>query len=144
MTIKLRGHHLLCMLTYIGKGYSEDFIDNYDEIARRLSAGEVIKIIRGTDDICLPLLCEAGAHCHARSVLRRDERALVIVSKILGRPIGIGGTLVPDDALVRKLRAAFAQGEMRKACFGCDWADLCQSVARGGFQEVKICKTAVV
>ncbi|OWU61413.1 2Fe-2S ferredoxin, partial [Staphylococcus aureus] len=40
MTIRLRGHHLLCMLTYVGKGYSPAFVENYDAMAGRLGRGE--------------------------------------------------------------------------------------------------------
>ena len=32
MTIKLRAHHLLCLLTYVGKGYSPAFTANYDRV----------------------------------------------------------------------------------------------------------------
>ncbi len=77
MTVRLRGHHLLCMLTYIGKGYSPAFVDNYDTIAERLSGGEDIEIIDGPDDICQPLLCTGDCHCFNESVVVRDRLALM-------------------------------------------------------------------
>ncbi len=61
MTVRLRGHHLLCMLTFVGKGYSPAFVENYDRIAGRLSEGEDILLVDGPDDICAPLLCGAIA-----------------------------------------------------------------------------------
>ena len=38
MTVRLRAHHLLCMLTYVGKGYTAAFTANYDRIVERLNA----------------------------------------------------------------------------------------------------------
>ena len=39
MTVRLRAHHLLCLLTYVGKGYSPAFTANYDKVVRRLGEG---------------------------------------------------------------------------------------------------------
>lgn len=138
MTIALRGHHLLCMLTYIGKGYTQEFTRNYDRIALRISKGEALEIVLGSDDICRPLLSDAGAHCEGRPVLKRDERALAIVSSILDRPVTIGTVLKPDANMMETLRLAFADGQMRKACFGCEWASFCANVAKNAFRDAKI------
>ncbi len=40
MTIKIRPHHLLCLLTYAGEGYNDAFIDNFNKIVHRLKLGE--------------------------------------------------------------------------------------------------------
>ncbi len=39
MTVRLRTHHLLCLLTYVGRGYSPAFVENMDQVAARLSEG---------------------------------------------------------------------------------------------------------
>ena len=75
MTVRLRAHHLLCMLTYVGNGYSPAFVENYEVIAARLSAGEEIELVAGPDDICVPLTADPDAHCHGASVIERDRAA---------------------------------------------------------------------
>ncbi len=40
VTVRLRAHHLLCLLTYVGKGYTPAFTANYDAVVARLDAGE--------------------------------------------------------------------------------------------------------
>ena len=50
MTVRLRPHHLLCLLTYVGKGYSPAFTANYDAIAMRIEQGEELLIVSGPDD----------------------------------------------------------------------------------------------
>lgn len=51
--MKLRGHHLLCILGFQGYGYSEDFVLNMVRINElRKSDKTTIKLINRPDDIC--------------------------------------------------------------------------------------------
>lgn len=139
MTVALRGHHLFCVLTYVGEGYSPGFVANLDETVRRLSAGEDAAIVSGPDGVCAALLAEdACAHCLAPRVALRDERALAAASRILGRPLAPGDRLTLDAQTVAKLRAAFLGRSRLAACAGCQWGELCRSVARGGFEDARL------
>ena len=140
MTVALRAHHLLCMLTYVGKGYSPEFAHNFDGIVSRLAAGEEAYLVDGPDAVCAPL-CEsegACAHCHSAGVRVRDQRAAQELALLLGRPLGVGSRLQLDGALLARLRAAYTSGQMRAACAGCDWADLCTGVASAGYEGVRL------
>ena len=138
MTVRLRAHHLLCMLTYVGKGYSPAFVANYDAIAARLNAGEDILVIEGPDDICAPLLAGADPHCLGASVDDRDRRAAQDVALLLDQPVATGTRISVSAALLHRLRSGFAQGLTRNACLGCEWSDLCSTVAAGGFASVRL------
>ncbi|MEO5755922.1 MAG: DUF1284 domain-containing protein [Mesorhizobium sp.] len=138
MTIRLRAHHLLCLLTYVGKGYSPAFTANYDVIAHRLSRGEDILIVQGPDDICAPLLAEPEPHCLGESAAERDLAAARDVGDLLGRAIGPGAQLELDTALLARLRLAFSAGLTRKACVSCEWSGLCSDVAAGGYQDARV------
>jgi uncharacterized protein len=134
MAIHLRPHHLLCMLTFIGKGYSPAFVANLEQVVRRLSTGtETIEIVVGPDAICAPLLCEADCHCHRASVLERDRLAMQAISALLARPLGPGSHLLLSPADLGQLRAAFAAGTIREACTGCQWKPLCDDIAGNQF-----------
>ncbi|WP_027055727.1 DUF1284 domain-containing protein [Mesorhizobium erdmanii] len=138
MTIRLRAHHLLCLLTYVGKGYSPAFTANYDAIAERLSRGEDILLVSGPDDVCAPLLDEPELHCLNDSVIERDRLAARDVGVLLARPIRAGARLSLDAATLASLRAAFSAGVTREACQGCEWASLCTIVAAGGYRDVRV------
>jgi hypothetical protein len=138
MTVRLRAHHLLCLLTYVGKGYSAAFVANYDAIAERLGRGEGILIVSGPDDICAPLLSEPEPHCLGDSAAGRDELAARDVEKLLARPIRAGARFNLDAAALASLRAAFSAGVTREACQGCEWAGLCTTVAAGGYRDVRL------
>jgi hypothetical protein len=138
MTVRLRSHHLLCLLTFVGKGYSAAFIANYDAIAKRLGRGEDVLIVSGPDDICQPMLGEAESHCSGESAAGRDELAARDVGKLFARPIQAGARFSLDAATVGRLRTAFSTGVTREACQGCEWAGLCTTVAAGGYRDVRL------
>ncbi|MCC3376105.1 DUF1284 domain-containing protein [Cohnella sp. REN36] len=100
MTIRLRGHHLLCLLGYRGKGYSPGFCTNMTAIYERLRTEPEtrIELIEGPDDICRAFPVDQEPHCENASVYRKDLEIAAV--------IGI------------------APGERRT------WSDICSSVAK--------------
>ncbi|MCP1315647.1 MULTISPECIES: DUF1284 domain-containing protein [unclassified Halomonas] len=140
MTIRLRGHHLLCLLTYVGKGYSAAFVANYDRLAARLSGGEPVKLVAGPDDICAPLFTPAcePPHCLNHSVIARDAAALEAISETLGRSLTVGDTLELDNAMLASLRVAFRAGRTRRACVDCQWHALCTGVAESDYAGARV------
>ncbi|MEP6566129.1 MAG: DUF1284 domain-containing protein [Mesorhizobium sp.] len=143
MTIRLRAHHLLCLLTYVGKGYSPAFTANYDVIADRLVRGEEILIVSGPDDICAPLLGEPEPHCLRDSVIERDRLAARDLGELLARPIRAGIRLDLDAAILTRMRQAFSKGLTRNACPGCEWAGLCSAIAASGYQDTRVQRSAL-
>lgn len=129
MTVSIRPHHLLCMLTYLGRGYTPDFVKNYDEIIARLNEGEAVQLVSGPDDICTPMLDEAGCHCHNDSVRTRDEIAARQIGSLLKTSLETKMALRLTASQVAALRAAFADDSIRAGCEGCEWHDLCSSIA---------------
>lgn len=138
MTVRLRAHHLLCMLTYVGKGYTPDFCDNYDGIAARLGAGEAILLVAGPDDLCAPVVDGPDSHCRNDSVTERDAAATSAVSALLGLDLWPGTVFSLDAALLTTMREAFAAGTTRTGCGGCQWIELCDGIAGSGFGGVRL------
>jgi len=123
-------------MTYIGRGYSPAFVENYDRVVARLSAGEAIQLVEGPDDICHPLLGTSDMHCHNASVMERDRLARLAISEQLGLA-DLDGLVLAKSALA-ELRTAFRCGAIRAACAGCDWSDLCDSVAERSFAGARL------
>lgn len=138
MTLKIRPHHLLCLLTYLGKGYTPAFVANYDRIVERLNAKDDVELIWAPDDICQPMLGETACHCHNESVLERDQAAAQEIGMLLGGAALSPGAIELSAADIARLRRAFSDGTIRTACTGCEWQDLCSSIARSGFQGCRL------
>lgn len=144
MTVRLRAHHLLCLLTYVGRGYSPAFVANMDAIAARLSEGEEILLADGPDEICAPLLLSEGEpHCRGEGAGERDGRAAADIAALLGCRVGPGVRLALNGTTVLRLRRAFAAGTLRSACIGCEWASLCTTVAKGDFAGTSVATAGV-
>ncbi|MFK4812937.1 DUF1284 domain-containing protein [Devosia sp. ZW T5_3] len=137
MTVKLRAHHLLCMLTYVGRGYTPAFTANYDAIITRLGTGETIELVAGPDDVCEPLLGIGQPHCHNASVIERDRLTRLAVADLLAS-IDLGQPFHLDQTTLAALRSAFSTGDIRPACAGCEWSALCDSVAGSGYAGVSL------
>lgn len=147
--IRLRPHHLLCILTYVGKGYSESFIHNMDQIVKTLSTGQAsINIDYGPDDICAPRVCDdtdASCHCYESQITDRDNNVLDDLKK---HPefsiIKLREDLILTEDLISKLRTAYKKEEIRTACRGCEWYDLCTTTSKADFHGVKLNPSSIV
>ncbi len=139
MIIRLRGHHLLCMLTYIGEGYSPAFIENYNKIAGQLSRNATIEIVEGPDDICGPNLGKPECHCYKISILSRDRLAVADIANLLNLPLEIGSRLTLTQEILSVLREAYTRNGIRQICSKCSWKLLCDKVsANGTYENVKV------
>lgn len=145
--IRLRPHHLLCMLTYVGKGYSDLFVENFDNLAGRMSKAMAqgqcwIEIISGPDDVCAPRLCDpsdTACHCHDADIRETDRLACIDLEKIpqIGH-ITVGRKIQLTPELINDLRTRFKNDSVRTACRNCEWFDLCTDIAATGFAEGKL------
>lgn len=136
--VQVRGHHLLCMLTFEGMGYTEAFSRTFREMIDRIGDGEPIEIVDGPDQACRTVLDDPAAphkHCVLARIKARDRLALTAASAVLGRPLAPGSKLVLTQAMLAALRGAFADGRLRPACKRCQWRDVCTAEARAGFSR---------
>lgn len=138
MTVRLRAHHLLCLLTYSGKGYSSAFTTNLNAVADRIQLGEEIIVVSAVDDVCAPLLAESDVHCHRESVMRRDDVAAAELSAIFGYSIRPGTVFRMDGELITTMRDAFIAGVTRRACSGCEWFRLCSITAAAHYVGARL------
>jgi hypothetical protein len=138
MTVRLRPHHLLCVLTYRGEGYSPAFCANLDAVVDRIARAEAIEICTGPDEICAPLAGSPAAHCGDESISARDAAATQAIGELLGTTLVNGAELRIDGSLLDRERKAFAAGTIRAACVGCEWHSLCTDIARRNFAGVRL------
>ncbi|WP_181700791.1 DUF1284 domain-containing protein [Chthonobacter albigriseus] len=141
--VRLRGHHLLCVLTFVGKGYSPAFVAGMVGVVNRLSAGSAIRIVDGPDDICAAHVAEESEpHCLLPRAQARDAAALADVGALFGVDLRPGSIFVSPADWIERLRKAFVEGRIRAACAGCEWSDLCTAIATDGFPGVQLASGA--
>jgi hypothetical protein len=143
--VRLRGHHLLCILCYCGEGYTPAFVENFNAVVDQIANGAVIEIVSGPDDICVTLrvdgrdTCEHAKVCPKKSVGKNDALALDAVSRTLHMPtLKAGDRLKLGRRSVTALRRAFANGEISRPCQKCPWQDFCSRIAVENFSGVRL------
>jgi hypothetical protein len=138
VVIRLRPHHLLCILTYVGEGYSKAFTTNFTLLVDELNKGDVeIEVIEGPDDICQPRLTDpmdTSCHCFDPDIAQQDKDALEDLK------LKFGDRFILSKDRIQGNRQLFKDGAIRKACNTCPWYDLCSDVANNKNYEGTLLK----
>ena len=115
MTIRLRGHHLLCLLGYRGMGYSDEFCVNMTSIYEtlRTAPNTEIEIITGPDDICRAYPADKPGHCEG-TVYDLDGKVLAQ----LGLAPGFRGSW---RAVCSQVAGKVAPTDIALLCTTCPW-----------------------
>lgn len=136
--IEIRGHHLLCALTFAGRGYSRQFERDFTAIIKRMRANEMLHLVAQPDEICHSVKDCEGSHCFEPRIDKRDALALADISALLGRELKSGDQIRPSELFTATMRDAFRQNQIRRGCFDCQWRDFCDQIAADGFRDTAL------
>ncbi|MBS0351742.1 MAG: DUF1284 domain-containing protein [Proteobacteria bacterium] len=126
MEINFRPHHFLCTFCFQGKGYSPDFVANYQNIVTRIQQDPEtkIKVVDHTDSVCTPCPHRQGLGCASQEKVTGLDEAH---SQVL--------ELKPNDVLTwqeAKLRiiTKLTLEKFHHICATCSWKPLgvCEQV----------------
>ena len=118
--MEFRPHHFLCTVGFLGKGYSEEFVANYQRIADRLRTapdGDDVQIhVTGeTDSICAPCPNRRGTLCETQDKIVRLDQNHTRVHGI--RP----GDTITWGRAKEQLVKSFTDEAFEQACSPCAW-----------------------
>ena len=117
MGIKLRPHHLLCTQGYSGKGYSEEFVENMNQITRELRSGRPVKIqlVFFTDDLCTccPHKLDEDV-CDTNEKVKRFDRKMIEYFHLEEKEYIY-------QEIVEKIRREITPEILAEICEGCGW-----------------------
>lgn len=121
--IKLRGHHLLCLQFFEGKGYSESFVAHIINLMKRLKNGEHIKIVEGKDEVCnfCPNLADDGRCKLFEKVLEKDKKVLDLFGLNLGDIVSWHKVIGIFESKKELLKKEF----LENICKDCLWKEIC-------------------
>ena len=124
--MKIRAHHLLCLLGFQGLGYSPDFIRRMAETRKALDEGQEfeIEVVEECDDICpacpyfSELECRKGKFS-ARRTREMDGKVLKTLGLKRGETLN-SSLVIP---LIRERLGEFPL--LVKICGRCGWREVC-------------------
>lgn len=120
--LRLRVHHLLCSALFVGKGYSESFCENMQEIVQWLweksSQGEEreVELISGEDSICkeCPNLTKEGCSLEDNHVVSKDIRLAQALQLQTDRSYSV-------DMLLHQTAQNLTEEIFETSCHNCEW-----------------------
>src|SRR5512139_1191323 len=119
---RLRGHHLICLHFFNGKGYDAQFIESLRNVLGR-AAMEDVEVVTGPDDVCIGCPYLQAEKCAYTA--GADEEIAVMDRQAL-RLLGISrGSSVSWRSLRRLIPEVFSRWH-RAYCTGCDWRKACE------------------
>ena len=133
-TLHLRPHHLLCLQTFVGRGYSDEFVSRMTLVKRQLTEDPdtPIVLVIGADDLC--------AHCPncVEGKCTSEKPALFdrLVAEKLIHMQDAGNLDRPADHTTQMQLAGIPEelhispDLIEQCCPDCQWKELCISVCR--------------
>lgn len=114
--VKLRGHHLLCLLGYRGMGYSAAYAANMNAVHERLRTEPetTVALVEGADDLCSCFPADQPYHCDSGTVSRRDA---LVLERLGLQP----GQSLAWSELLRLLAEKVSPADLPAWCASCPW-----------------------
>ncbi len=126
MSVKLRGHHLICLQFYRGEGYDREFVENLERVVS-LAKEEGILVVEGADDVCNHCPYMVKGRCEYREGADEEIRYLDSLATTLLK-VNPGETIAWRE--IEEKLPEVIDGWVEKACKNCDWREVCHNEVR--------------
>lgn len=119
---KLRPHHGLCIQFFQGKGYSQEFVENMQEIVSTLQKNPTIQLVSGADSVCRCCPNRVGvSDCNSQEKVTAYDNAVLHFCRL-----NVGDFLLWEDFRDKVIENILAKNLRKDVCGGCQWTELCQ------------------
>ena len=127
----LRPHHLLCLQSFVGHGYSEEFVQQMSVVKQQLtdSPDTPVKIVRGADMLCRHCPnCKMGT-CTSDKPEIFDQLVLNILARSPQYRTADGLSATPELTVYGIPESLTMSQELIETCCpGCEWEYLCRRI----------------
>lgn len=122
---KLRPHHGVCTLFFVGKGYSEEFVEHMTAVVKALKMQESrVNLTESVDEICSACPHNKDGRGCSQKAERYDRRVLEICGFLAGEDVG------SSELYSRIKEKVLANGRLAEVCGDCEWFGICSQAAR--------------
>lgn len=134
-TLKLRGHHLLCLLGFRGLGYSPGFVLEMGQVKQRLgtSPQTEVEVQDEPDVICLACPHLRDSRC-ARDI-DAEERVKGKDRRVMAYLDIEKGSVLSWEQVLSRIRQRLDEDTLSRLCATCRWFPI--GYCRAGLREVR-------
>lgn len=123
--IYLRPHHLLCTQTFLGKGYSDEFVENMTYITKLLrnNNSQEIELTFSCDSLC--------SFCPNRTEILHnpccnDNKKVTSYDQKVTKLFHLEEKTYVYADLIREIDSRMTPKRLKHICGNCSWADICE------------------
>ena len=124
MRLKLRGHNLLCIQGFVGKGYSPGFVANMTRVVDSLGDGRDVTVVDGPDALCAAcphLDAASGCTLHGSGT----EEGIVRQDRDVMARLGLHAEqTIAWSEILQRIRDHVAPDDLDDICGSCPWLPL--------------------
>ena len=120
--MRIRGHNLLCIQGFVGKGYSPEFIANMTRVIESLP-GTAVTVVDDPDVLCnaCPNLLPSGCELHGPGT----EAGILLQDRVVMARLGIeAGETLSWEEILERVHARVAPDDLDEICGNCPWLPL--------------------
>ncbi|MBQ7699732.1 MAG: DUF1284 domain-containing protein [Clostridia bacterium] len=128
--MQIRPHHLLCMGSFVGKGYSDEFTENMCRVITALENGENIILVNGADDICRACPFNNNGICKDKEKVDRYDKAVMDALSL-----EYGGLYAYGDIGNEVINKICRKDKLSVICGDCEWSELCGRIYQNKLQK---------
>jgi hypothetical protein len=122
--LKIRGHHLLCLLGFRNRGYSPEFVAAMSQVAEtfRSDSGAPIVLVTSCDVICASCPHNIDDECRKspEAAKRIKDKDAAILRKL---GFWANSRTTPEEAWA-KVKEKFSPEDITAMCSSCQWLEL--------------------
>ena len=121
--MEIRPHHALCAHFFVGKGYSEQFVEHMIKTLAALNCdGAVVTLTNKCDELCKQCPNNRNGACESDDKVRAiDIRAIEAMR------LHFGETVLWSDLYSLAEHRVLEPGMLKEVCGDCEWIDLCKN-----------------
>lgn len=134
--LKIRGHTLLCLQGFRGKGYSPAFVENMASIHRELRAhpDRLVQVVVEPDSICAACPHHLVSGCSLNG--DRSEDAMIAQDQHVLSLLGLeAGVVAQWSEILGRIQASISGGDLPAICGNCRWLPL--GYCRSGLDQLR-------
>jgi hypothetical protein len=122
--LKIRTHHLLCVLGFCGLGYSQEFISTMGKVVEKLRSNSAFPIILVAE---CDIICASCPHNKGNKCLKETDSESKVKTRDLEVLHRLGfevGAQMATGKAYAKIKERLSSGDIAEICRRCEWLEL--------------------
>ena len=122
--LKIRAHHLLCLLGFRGLGYSQKFIVKMEEVAKKLHTNSTFPIILVAEYDIICALCPHNKESRCLKETGAESKVKIRDLEVLHRLGFEVGAQMPAGKAWARIKEQLTSKDLTEICRDCEWLEL--------------------